>query len=166
MLNLLYFFLLIQSVIVSVIDFKTRKISNLWPILNILVAVVGFLAFAEYLPFSWGVLNYPVGVFIIGVFLFTMKIMGAGDSKYLASLLLLLPQSLHEELLLKLVIVTIAFALALFLINLLSNTQKLKNAIKLKSISELKGVWGKKFPFAPLIFFAIGWLGWQHQFFL
>lgn len=91
----LFYLIACQLIIVSIIDLKIKKISNYWTLVNILVAVSFYLL--GDVSFEWKVLIFPLGSIIIGFVLFLLRIMGAGDSKYLASLFLVLPWTYQQK---------------------------------------------------------------------
>lgn len=86
-----FIFLIIQLIVVSAIDIRKSKISNRWVLLNLGLAPVVYFTFPSTYHWDWAVLFFPLGFIIFGFILFLMGIMGAGDSKFLASLFLLIP---------------------------------------------------------------------------
>ncbi len=84
-------FLLIELIAISFIDVRTAKISNLWPLLNLGLVPLVYWIFPSSYQWDWGVFLFPLGFIVFGFILFLMGIMGAGDSKFLATLFLLIP---------------------------------------------------------------------------
>lgn len=161
MLLVVYVFLAIQVLSVAYYDFQTKKISNNWIIFNILLYLIFLMIFPAYYKFSFETFVWPIGFFVAGFLLFILKIMGGGDSKYLASFFLLIPVQLHEEAFLSLAVATILVGGSVFIKNLLNNTEKLITAWQTKDVSLVRGVFGKKFVFAPVIFISWMWFGWK-----
>ena len=151
----------IQILIVAIIDFRTKKISNIWPIMNIMIFILAKIFFRDTLPFSWDILLFPLGILAIGFVLFLLKVMGPGDSKYLFSLFLLIGTSEQKTLFLCLIYVTILVGSILLILHIIQNFGKIKMAFKLASWAPLKGVFGTRFTFGPLILLAWVWYGWE-----
>ena len=82
--------------------------------------------------------------------------MGPGDSKYLFSFFLLVPETYHELFFMKLVYSTIAIGLYLLIYNTVKNFDKLLEAVRIGNIEKVKSVYGTKFAYAPVI--AISWI--------
>src|SRR4051812_44836822 len=101
----LYLALLIELFIISYIDLRTRKISNLWPMAH-MILFIGITAFTREMP-EFSHFIFPIGMIVIGFVLYLFHIMGAGDCKYLGSLLLLIPTPSHMLFMEKLLTVTI-----------------------------------------------------------
>jgi prepilin peptidase CpaA len=87
--------------------------------------------------------------------------MGGGDSKFLFSFFLLVPEAFHESFFLKLIYSTIAIGLYLLIYNTIKNFDKLSLSLKIMDMKGVKGVYGTKFAYAPVI--AISWIafGWE-----
>ena len=98
--------------------------------------------------------------FVAGFILFIFKIMGGGDSKYLSSFYLLIPYHLHEEAFSALLVATLFIGGSVFMKNILENLDRLIVAFRTSNLSLIKGVFGKKFTFAPVIFVSWLWFGW------
>jgi len=158
-----YLFILLQTIIVATIDLKTRKISNSWSLFNIIFYFLGIFFLSTTYMFSWESWAFPVGIFILGFGLYYLKIMGGGDSKFMATIFVVIPPAYHEQLAMNLIMTTIVCAGAIFLFNFFRNVKKIKNAVLLNELFLLKGIWGKKFPFAPIISLSVGLLGWQQR---
>jgi prepilin peptidase CpaA len=148
-------------VFVSYIDIRYRKISNYWSLLNIVLYLSLLFVFPSLYRFNFVTFFYPAVFLGVGFFLFILKIMGGGDSKYLFSFFLLVPEFYHELFFMKLVYSTIAIGLYLLIYNTIRNFDKLTNAIRIMDVNGIKGVYGTKFAYAPVI--AISWIafGWE-----
>jgi prepilin peptidase CpaA len=144
--------------IVGYLDFKTKKISNLWPILNLLIFVM--MGLFNNFP---GIEHFkiPLGILALGIFLFLLKIMGPGDVKYLFTFFLLLEQP-HQWILLNCLIYTTAlvgFILAIF--QIIKNFNQIVIAVRLARVRSLTGFLGQKLSYAPVIFISWIWYGWE-----
>lgn len=84
--------------------------------------------------------------------------MGGGDGKFLSSLLLLMPTRLQLIFFEKILWVTIAVGSILLLINIFKNFRFVINSLWIKSFN-MAGIFGSRFPFAPLIIMAWIWVG-------
>lgn len=159
----LFSLLAVEILIVGIIDFKTRKISNWWHLANIiLVALLCIIAPDSY-PLALRHFYYPAAIFALGFILFKLRpggirIMGGGDAKFLTILYLLIPTVLHELFTLKLLYIVVLVGSILLLTSLVKGWRKVLQSIFEKSI-QLEGVLGTKFPFAPLIMMAWIWMG-------
>jgi prepilin peptidase CpaA len=156
----IYLFLLVELIVVSYIDLSIKKIHNVWPLINIALFVVLTLLLPEDYRFSIKTLFFSFAWIIVGFAFFLVKIMGAGDSKYLFSFYLLVPHNLQESAITCLLYSTIAVGGSLFLINTINNVDRLLIAYRLRDIGMVKGVFGKKFAFAPVILLSWIWFGW------
>ena len=97
MIGWVYILILIELVIVSWIDIRIKKISNLWFFINLGISLALYFLYPDYYYFTWTILIFPLGWILAGFVLFLLGIMGAGDSKFLASLFLLIPLE-HQSL--------------------------------------------------------------------
>lgn len=152
----LYFFLLIQLLAVAWLDFKYRKISNVWILINLVVFGITYFYIRGDYNFNYLQVYYPIVFFVVGFAFYTLRIMGGGDSKYLVSMYLLIPLNFHESFLYNLLAITCAIGGAQFLYNSYKGRVLLKQFFKTKNASYLKKCYGKKFPFAPLI--LLSWI--------
>ena len=150
----LYCYLLFELVVVSWGDVKSKRIPNSWALLNgatfILLAVFWP---AEY-AFSPSTLIYPLGLLVVGFFLFALNIMGGGDSKFLATFFLLVPGSRHQQFFIILLYGTILFSGALFCYHSLKNLRALQTMLWTRSWHQFSKIYGKKFSFSPTILFS------------
>lgn len=158
---LLFLFLAIEVAIVAFIDFRTKKISNYWTLSNLFIFIIFALFFRDLFHINWNTLLFPLAFLGVGFILFALKIMGGGDSKFLFSYFLLIPEPFHELYFIDLARATVVIGLTLFILNSIKNFAKLRVAISLMDPSLLKGVYGTKFAYAPVM--AIAWIifGWD-----
>jgi len=160
MINLpVYMLILFQLIIVTIGDIKHRKISNLWLIVNSLFATLLFVVFPEYYLFELASFQYTVVWIIAGFFLFLLKIMGGGDSKYLAFFFLLVPLGLQDDFFYLLLVSTIVVGVMFLLRNIIYHWTILTKAIKEKDIIGVKSCFGSKFAYAPVILIAWIFIG-------
>lgn len=156
-----YWFLVLELMVVSWGDIRTQKIPNTWSILNLLVFVILLVAFPEYYPFHWEIFIYSTVFLVVGFMLFLLRIMGGGDTKYLFTFFLLIPMALQAKALVILLLSTVLIGGFLFLTNLGKNHEKIVGYIKRGYIKGIKECFGTKFSFAPVILLAWMWLGWE-----
>jgi prepilin peptidase CpaA len=150
----LYLLFLVELVVVSWLDFKTKKILNIWTYLNLALAFTLIaLNFSE--PWSYQQMFYPLIVFIAGFFLFIVKIMGAGDVKFLSSFLLCLPYNTQLIFGNQLLLSTIIVAGILLIVNFSRHLTLISSQLK---IGNYKGIiqqcFGTKFSYAPVMLLA------------
>jgi len=150
-LIVVYFLVLIELTFVGFLDFKYKKISNYWSLLNLAFYIFLLLILPEYYVFSWKALFFPLVFFVITFILYLMKIMGAGDSKFLFTFYLIIPETYHEEVFICQAWLTIAVGGSLLLYNTIKNFGRLKLAYIHQDITLIKDVYGKKFAYAPVI---------------
>lgn len=155
----IYFLIIAQLFIISWFDMKEKKILNIWPLVNILIYVVSLFVFPKYYFFSLDVFYLPITFLVVGILLFALKLMGAGDSKYLFSLFLVTPYTQQGQLLMVLLYVTVIVGSSLLLLTILRNIKGIQLSLILKDFSRIKKIFGKKMPFAPLILVSWVWLG-------
>jgi len=158
-----YLFLSIQLLFVAYTDFKTRTISNFWPIINIFVFLNLMWIFPQIYLFKWQILIFPIAFIFVGFILFLMKIMGGGDSKYLSSMFLLIPIEVQDTAFIYLLYTTVIVGSTLIIFNLLKNFDRICLMAKTYDINGIKKLFGKKFTYAPVIFIAWMWFGWQNR---
>lgn len=157
----IYFYILIQLLFVSWGDIKTDKIPNLWSLLNIFTYIFLILLFPTLYPFSIETFLFPIIFLVIGFVLFLLKIMGGGDSKYLASFFLIIPEPLHDKIFENLLLSTILIGTFVFLTNFVKNLDQILHNLKIKNYLEVKRFFGTKFSYAPVILLAWIWMGWK-----
>jgi len=158
----LFSILLIELLAVSVYDFYKKIIPNKVILINIVFFFIVFLIDPEkkYL-FNYTLILFPVAFIAVGFLLFKLNIMGAGDSKLLASLFLFIPVNLQYTYLDYLMYTTVLVGSIFFFSNALANIKKILCAFKKRDKLLLKGIWGTKFPFAPVIIISWVWFGWN-----
>lgn len=153
-----YLFGLLQLLAISWIDLKTKKISNWWLLVNVLASVSVIFVYPELYSLNWMSGLYPLGFILIGFPLFLLGIMGAGDSKYLAGLFLIIPVGLQHVFFLKLVASTISCAFILLTIRVIRHYKLVLWIFKTAQWSEFKQLQGSRFSYAPVILLAWIWL--------
>lgn len=158
---LVYIFIAIELFFVAYLDFKYKKIANLWSVVNIAFFIVCVFAFPEYYQISFKLFFFPVVFVAVGFMLFILNIMGGGDSKYLASLYLLIPLAIQENAFIYLTYTTVLVGGSLFIFNVVKNIEKIIFHFKIGNIKGVKELFGKKFSFAPVILISWMWFGWQ-----
>ncbi|WP_127715146.1 prepilin peptidase [Halobacteriovorax sp. HLS] len=155
-----YFFLMIQLFFVAYNDFKNKKISNVWPIINIALYFAVVFFFPTQYKINFETFIFPLAFFFVGIILFMMKIMGAGDSKFLLSFYLLIPLEMHEQAFIFLAYSTVVVGLSLLFTNIFKNLDTIIVALKTKNLILIKGVFGQRFSYAPVILVSWLWFGW------
>jgi prepilin peptidase CpaA len=106
---------------------------------------------------------FPVAFLIVGLGLFALNIMGGGDSKYLSSIYLLIPLGFQDTAFLYLLYTTVIVGSSLLLFNSLKNFDKIVLMLRIGDAKGIKKIFGKKFTYAPVIFIAWMWFGWQNH---
>lgn len=150
----IFILLAIQLLIVAVLDLKNKKISNLWPLLNIGIFFVLLIILPALYSLKWQLLIFPVGFIVIGFILFLLDIMGAGDSKYLASLFLLIPLDYHFRYFDKLISVTLVVGGLLLLKTIFKNLDKFKAYFVSHHWRGFQELIRSRFSYAPVMFLA------------
>ena len=154
MVTYLFAFILAELLVVAYIDFKTKRISNLWAMGNMVVAGLLYSFYRNEYPLSFEVLLFPLGFLVIGFFLFVIGIMGAGDSKYLASLFLMTPPELHLPLFEKILLSTILVGALLLSFKIIKNFVKLKAYLLSHHWQGIKDIIKSRISYAPVILIA------------
>jgi prepilin peptidase CpaA len=152
----IFLFLMLEFAAVSYGDVKTRKIPNYWSLFNVVVFIFLLFIFPEFYKFSLGTFFYSMVFLAVGFLLFCLKVMGGGDSKFLASSYLLIPVAYQDRSLEFLLYVTIGLGIPVLLYNITKNKKEIKAAMLVGDVQKIKGFFGKKTPFAPVIF--LSWL--------
>ena len=160
-----YLFILVELLPVSFIDLKTKKISNVWPVLNILTYFFLVFFFKDNYPFVLEHFLFPLGCLGVGFLFFIIKIMGPGDSKFLSSLFLLVTTEFQMTFFLILLYSTILVGSILLLLHTIRNFDKIKSAVLFREYGQLRGIFGSKFTYAPLILFSWVVFGWKIRIF-
>lgn len=154
-MSLIFYIILLQLIIVSWVDIKTTKIKNYWFLGNSLLGIVLQLTLYH---FDWQFIIYPLATILIGLILFEFKIMGAGDSKYMASLFLLAPASSHHLLLISFIESTIVVGIMMLLMGIMRKHQEFWTCLRLRDIKGIISLVRSRFSYAPVM--LIGWLLW------
>jgi prepilin peptidase CpaA len=157
----IYLFILFELLIVSYGDVKTQKIPNLWAIINICAYLILVFILPTHYSFNFSTFIYSIAFLFVGFFLFLIKIMGAGDSKYLFSFFLLIPASLHEVTLQYLLLSTVLIGVFMLINNIFKNFDKIILSLKNKDRAGLRGCFGTKFSYAPVILVTWIMMGWH-----
>ncbi len=151
--------ILAELLAVTVIDLRVERISNFWALANVLGAGLLYLLLPESYVWSFRVLNFPICFLVLGFLLFLAKIMGAGDSKFLSSLFLLLPLGFHVPFFEALLLSTLVIGAVLFALKVLRNFSAARAHV-------LTGNWGgfrqtiaSRFSYGPVILVAWVLLG-------
>jgi prepilin peptidase CpaA len=148
----LYVILLLELLAVSFIDMRVKKISNLWSIAHILI-FVGMSIYSGAMPEITHFI-FPLGMLLTGFVLFVFHIMGAGDSKYLATLFLLIPTDLHMLYMEKLLTVTIFVGTILLIMKFVKSAAKIKAYLTTFYFKALRAEIHSRFSYAPVILVA------------
>lgn len=155
----IFLFLLVQLVVVTIGDIKYRKIRNSWVLINLLIAAGFFIFNPNVYIFSIESFQFSLAFFVGGFLLYLLKIMGGGDSKYLASFFLLVPLKQQVYFFYYLLISTVIVGVIIFLRNTFINRGRLIEAIKTSNLQEVKNCFGTKFAYAPVILLAWVYFG-------
>ncbi|MBT3981305.1 MAG: hypothetical protein HOE90_08120 [Bacteriovoracaceae bacterium] len=156
-----YSLVFIELLLVSYGDFKWKKISNYWSLLNITL----FICLLFILPATYSInlktFIYPLGFLGVGFTLFILNIMGGGDSKFLSTFYLLIPLSIQDSATEFLLYSTASIGGMLMIKNFIKNHKSILLYIKLQDYKSLKNYFGSKFSFAPVILIAWVIVGWS-----
>jgi prepilin peptidase CpaA len=150
----IYSLILFQLSMVSWMDIKHAKIKNHWPLLNLLFAASLFWLVPELYQWTWKVLLFPVSMLVAGFFLYLLNIMGAGDSKYISSLFLLIPVTMHWAFLENLIWSTACFASVLLIVKGYRNFSNLKTYVMAQYWDGILKIIRSRFSYAPVILVA------------
>jgi prepilin peptidase CpaA len=151
----IYLLILVELTIVSWFDIKIKKISNAWFVVNAVIAIVFHYLYPEVYPWELATFLFPSLWLLGGFLLFLLNIMGAGDSKYLASLFLIIPGELQISMLEKLIYTTCIVGFIMLLIKFIKDFQKIKAYAFSVYWGGLKEAIKSNFSYAPVI-----WLAW------
>ena len=154
-MNMIVFGLVLAELLaVAWIDLQTKKISNYWPLINLVVAVLLYIFMRDVYVLDWEVLIFPIGFIIIGFFLFLAHVMGAGDSKYIASLFLLVPTEYHFIFFEKLLSVTIVVGAVFLCFKIVRNFHQFRAYFLSRYWGGIKDLIKSRFSYAPVILIA------------
>jgi prepilin peptidase CpaA len=140
--------------LVSIGDLRTRKIPNIWSLLNISFYILLLLLFPQNFEFHIESLILSGSFLLTGFILFVFKVMGGGDAKYLSTSALLVPHELLWLYLEYLLISTLIFASFFFLRNLFVNKRDIAHYLRSFYLKGVKNFFGTKFAYAPVILLA------------
>lgn len=156
---LIYFAILAELFVVSVGDIRENKIPNIFALINLVLAVFLFIFFPHLYVLRAEVFIYSLGFLSVGFVFFLMKIMGAGDVKYLFTFFLLVPFHFQDSTFLYLLLTTVVIGSFMLLNNTIRNFDRLKRALLVGDAKGVKSCFGSKFPYAPVILISWLWLG-------
>lgn len=155
----IFYGVLCQLLIVAWIDLKKKTISNYWAMVNVFIGIVLYVAIPELYPFNWELFLFPIGFIIGGFILFLASIMGAGDSKYLASLFIIVPSEFHMIFFEKILYATMAMGLLRVSWKVLRNFSTIKAYLVSFHWRGLRDIIKSRFSYAPVILLAWMLLG-------
>jgi prepilin peptidase CpaA len=148
-----------QLLVVSYLDIIGGHIRNYWSLINIFFSITLYILFPQYFFFSAEKAVYISVFLFVGFVLYLLKIMGGGDSKYIASLFLIMPGQWHEEFMEALIISTLIVGTFSLVTNIARNNESLKLAIMTMDSPKIFQALGGKFPFSPVILISWIWIG-------
>jgi len=154
-----FLFLLIELSFVTYQDLRWKKIYNIWPLINLVFAISCYLFFPDLYHWSWEVLFFPFSVFIIGFILFLTGVVGAGDSKFIISLLCLIPVEFHLPYIENLFLSTILVGGIFFTSKIIQNWTQIFLYLQLRQVKNILNTVRSSFSFAPVILLAWIFLG-------
>jgi prepilin peptidase CpaA len=158
-----YSIILLELFPIVFFDIKYRKISNYWSLLNFVLFFILLFVFKEKYTVSLLMFKLP-GIFLLaGLILYKLKMVGAGDVKYIFSLLFLVPLSYQGEYLTLLGFTSVAYAIVNIFIKYLREFDTFFFYLKTVNIKGMMKLTGKKVPFAPAMLMAWIWFGWMFQ---
>lgn len=163
-LALIYIFLAIQIFMIAVNDVKYRKISNQWPVMNIILFMILLIVAPEHYQITAKTFIYSFTFLAVGLVGFFLRIMGPGDSKYLFSLFLVTPLVWHDSLFSVLLYSTAIIGGFSLLTQIVQNFDKMVAFAKSGYVAGFKECLGSKFPYAPVILMSWAWMG-HHLYF-
>jgi prepilin peptidase CpaA len=158
-LTLIFAFILIELMLVAFIDYRTQKISNKWIFVNASFSIIFHFIFGALYPASLEILLFPIGFIFFGFLLYLLNVMGAGDSKFLASLFLMVPLEYHLLFFSKIVLSTIVVGVILIFLKIVKNGHLLKAYFLVQYWDGIKTTLKSRFSYAPVIFIAWIFLG-------
>lgn len=153
-----------QLSVVAFLDLKEKKISNYWSLANLFLALLVYFLWQDQYLWSWEIFIFPLGFIFFGFILFLLNVMGAGDSKYLASLFLVIPVEFHIPFFEKILISTIIVALMNLIIKSIKNFHSLKSFLVSQYWPGIKDIFKSRMSYAPVIllaWFLLGFTLWK-----
>ena len=159
MIGWIYCLILVELVIVSWIDIKIKKISNFWILVNLILSITFHFLFPDVYHFEWASLIFPLGWIVVGFVLFMLGIMGAGDSKFLASLFLMIPLKQHDGMFEKVLYSTVVVGFVMLSFKIGKDFKKIKAYALSTHWQGFKESIRSNFSFAPVVLLAWIMLG-------
>lgn len=150
----IYSLILLELALVAWIDIKIKKISNLWFVANVILGAAFHFIYPLDYPWEWATLIFPIGWIVVGFLLFLVGIMGAGDSKFLASLFVIIPLEHQSIMFEKIIYSTLAVGVVLLAIKIIKDFQKIKAYAFTAYWAGLKESIRSRFSYAPVVFLA------------
>lgn len=154
--KVVFIVVMIELLFVGWIDFKTKKISNYWVILNVILSIGLYMMASDVYHLSLNILIFPLGFIVAGFILFLLNIMGAGDSKFLASLFLLTPSGYQIILFEKILVSTIVTGALLLSFSFVRNRKVLIAFMTNRHWRGIRDIIKSRFSYAPVI--SVAWL--------
>ncbi len=155
----IFYTLLIELFVVSYLDMTTKRIKNIWAIVNLCFFLLFLFIYQDFYPLELKTFSYSLSFLFVGFVLFLMRIMGAGDTKFLFSFFLVTPENMHFDIYVKLLIFTGICACIFLIFNILKNMKKIYLSLLTRDLVGLKNCFGTKFAFAPVILITWIWIG-------
>ena len=152
----LYLLILIQLFWVSLIDIKHKKISNQWIYFNLALTAILWIAFPDNYAVTGQKLLYSLTFFAVGFVLYLIKIIGAGDSKYLASLYLVIPINWCELALYSLFLSTLIIGGFVFFTTVVKKYDQLWPSFMARDYAQVAKLLNNRFSYAPVI--LVSWV--------
>jgi prepilin peptidase CpaA len=150
----IYALILIQLIWVSWVDLKTKKISNNWFMINAFLAIVAYITLPQMYHLTLNALILPFTIVMVGFLFYILRIMGAGDSKYLAGLFLLVPIEFHFQFLEELLKSTLFTGAILLISRMVVRFSEIKVLFLTLHWRGMVGVVSSRFSYAPVILLA------------
>jgi len=151
-----YIFILIlsQLLIVSWVDIKTKSISNHWHLLNMACGLLAYLFLDQFYLFDWSLFILPISFILVGFVLFLAGVMGAGDSKYMAGLALVIPHRCHFLFFESLLYSTLLVGGILLTMKVIRDFKTIQVYILSRYWLALRDIIRSEFSYAPVILIA------------
>lgn len=154
----LYVLIFIELSYVCYFDIKYKKIKNNVVLFNIALYLILLMVEPNYFFFNLANFLYPLTFLFVGIILFALKVMGAGDVKFLFSFFLVVPLVMHDTVFLHLLITTICIGGFLLLTSLGKYSKEILFSMRSGQFHLLKNYFSSQFPYAPVIFISWCWL--------
>jgi prepilin peptidase CpaA len=157
---IVYYFMLVELLAVSWGDIKTKKIPNVYSILNLIVFAILLFMFESHYFFVWQTFIYSFIFLGVTFVFFLLGIMGGGDAKFLFTYFLIVPFGMQDEAFNFLLLSTIGVGTSFLIMNIYKSRVGIKKALNEREFEDLRKYFGTKFSFAPVIlcsWIVIGW---------